>query len=139
MENARSKVEDLLENFRSNVDRLERVRNRNTLQEWEKDYLSEGAHESSEIEQKVRESVRLEKQKVLDSLERDHLDVEITQLLLLELPFQEREIVRLRYFHRKKVKEICGILFISKSSFYRKHQNIIDRMAKGYDRLMANA
>lgn len=143
---ARDRVIHLLKNYKSNTQRIKRLETDDTIREWHLDYTSR-AHgggmsspnlyrpKANHTDKSIQEKLLDEKQNVLVMLQRLQQDIEITQLLLLQLSDEDVQLIQMRYFDRYQVHQICNHLYISKSSFYRRQGDIIDRLVQYYQNI----
>lgn len=143
------RVVQLLKNYQVNHQRVKRIDTDETIHEWKMDYRSrrrnggltspglsvrgEGGKACS-----IQERLLEEKDNILSKLERMKDDVELTKLLLLQLDGDDLLLIRLRYLDRNHVNQICSKMFISKSSFYRKHARIMNRLVHYYRKLKSS-
>ena len=142
----RGRIQELLLAYRSNITLLKKWEKDKTLRECRTDYDARrrtggllGQNPADHTRSKkdglsIQEKLLLEQQNVLEKVERIRTDVELTRLLLFQLNDFDHRLMNLRYEEGKDVRDICAILFISKSSFYRRLNAIVQEMSKAYDR-----
>lgn len=139
----KKRIMQLLYNYRSNELRLQRLEQDEMIKEWQLDYSSRandggvsspnlGLSKSKPSEQSIQERLLDEKQNISTLLERLRDETEMTKLLLLQLNEYDLNLISMRYFDRYQVHQICNRLYISKSSFYRKHGEVIQKLMDFY-------
>lgn len=143
---AEQRVIDLLKSYRSNSQKLKKLERDETIREWKMDYkyrIENGGINSpkikgvrsSDTKESMQEKLMLERENVLSMLEKLRLEVEVTKLLLFQLNEDQSELIRLRYIENFQVHQICAQLYISKSSFYRRHTAILNQLTDYYRNL----
>lgn len=142
MSSPKGKVKDLLVNHEKNLKLIESLEQNETIREWREDYRSRektgGVNAVSYTEvgsgsrdnASMQEKLMLEKENILQKIERIRYDVELTKLLLFQLDDDDQRLLRLRYMEEMGIRDVCDQLYISKSTFYRKHDVIIALMAQ---------
>ncbi len=141
----------LLKRYRSNVKRVEQLMNDDTIKEWQMDYryrIGTGGVHSSHHNQvneqrgnysnnsSIQDRLLLERQNVFELLERMKLEVELTKLLLLQLNEDDKKLVLMRIVKKAPVSNICRTMYISKSNYYRRRKEILEKLTKCYIKIM---
>lgn len=134
------KLIGLMKNYNKNLKKLSQLENDQAVREWEQDYRArrmDGAiksvsvplHQSEHgVPTSIQERMILEEERVVEKLYGLKLGVQMVQLLLLGLDDEERKLIESRYFKNKSVVEICEELFISRSTYYRRLNDVMDKM-----------
>lgn len=148
----KERVKHLLINFEKNKKLLASLEKNETIREWREDYRSRehtgGLHSLDWTETKghrntntsMQEKLFLEKESILQRLESVRYDVELTKLLLFQLDDIDQQLIQLRFVESMCIRDVCDSLYISKSTFYRRHEQILNVMAaylKRFDTLTA--
>ncbi|MDD7542861.1 MAG: DUF1492 domain-containing protein [Peptoniphilaceae bacterium] len=146
-EESRKNVLRMLEGYQSNLKKLKRIEEDDLIREWSTDYQirerTGGMHtpvlqhsKTGETTKKsIQEVLVTEKENILQHLYDLRAEYQLMQLLLFNLDEDALKLVKLRYFEQLSVRAICGTLFFSRSTFYRKNAEVIDRLALEYERI----
>lgn len=147
----RDLIVEMLKEYPLNCKKYSKLNNDKTVMEWKMDYLtrqdagglkSGGTPSLQPIEKgyngkyaSIEEALLMEEENVVDRIYELKIQIQIVKLLILSLREDMYDLVDLRYFKRKSVQEICEVYFCSRSTFYRKNNEIIDFLAVEYEQL----
>lgn len=129
-------IQVLLKNYSKNAERLYRMEKDEVLREWNTEYTIRKKKIEPGVYSHLQQKLHYEKRQILDSMAQLRMQVELTKLLLLQLNDKDRELIQMRYLQHLPVQTICLRLFLSKSSFYRRHSRILEDLAKYYQDFM---
>lgn len=173
---ARTRVLDLIENYKTNVERLKRYYKDETVREWANDFSiamdAFGTSVEDADKRRSQESGRLinerynpillkkpdlerrgesdgarrgepdleaivawEKAALFSEMDQIKAEVEVVKLLMLQLRDVDYDLISYRYFQGFSVSQVCQTLFFSRSTFYRRHEQIINALALHYHQL----
>lgn len=143
---SRTLVIKLLKEHRSNVEKYNRIKNDETIKEWQSDYNARKesggvkAMRNDKISNKtgptsIEETLILEQENVLGKIKDINIKIQFVKLLLLSIEEDHVKLLRLRYFEHMTVGKVCDALYCSRSTFYRMHDRIIDELVEEYERL----
>lgn len=59
-------------------------------------------------------------------------EIKEAEAILLTLSNNEREILRLRYWEKKSVKEIINEIFITERAYYKIHKRLMEKVGEGH-------
>lgn len=143
----RRTILQLLWQHQSNVEKFNRIQSDPIIKEWKTDYMmrkssggivaetyepkleSQGKHAS------IEEALMLEKSNVFDHIHQIELRIQVVRLLMLSLREEYVRLIELRYFNRLSVEKVCEALFCSRSTFYRRHDLVLEELVREFDRL----
>lgn len=144
---SKERVRRLLETYYEKQQRLSRMEHDETLREWRDDYIVrvesgglKGIDPSSYVGQtmaSIQEKLLLERETVLEIVEELRVEVEFTKLLLYRLNEKDARLVRLKYLEQRPVTEILGLTFLSKSTYYRRQDRILNQLGLFYEEFLA--
>lgn len=141
------KVIQLLKNYSTNCDKLKRLIEDDTIKEWTMDYharessgglqamKAEGASHSTGTTS-MQEKLFLEQEKIIHKIEQMKAEINLVKLMFLELDEASVDLLRYRFKDRMTVYEITDLLFISRSTYYRRLRKIILAMGRKYDEIV---
>ncbi|WP_154826139.1 hypothetical protein [Kallipyga gabonensis] len=137
----------LLRQHQSNVEKYSRIRNDPTISEWKSDFMMRKVSGGIVAENydrlpgqqspgsSIEETLLLEKSNVLDHIHHIELRIQVVRILLLSLREEYVRLVELRYFNRLPVEKVCEALFCSRSTFYRRHDQVLEELTDEFNRL----
>lgn len=141
----RAHIIDLLSRYKANCEKLERYRDEELIQEWQPVLQTDASEanlvtslsEWGEITDLPPLSLvlELEKTEFLTTLERLKIEVQLVRLLLLHIPNDEACLLNYRYYKGFTISKVCSVMFFSRSTFYRKHDETIDHLVLYYHSL----
>lgn len=147
----REVVVEMLKEYPLNCEKYSRIKKDETVREWKLDYMTRqgtgglkaggvGAaypvsRAYSNKYSSIEEALLMEKENVMDRIYELNIQIQIVKLLILSLREDMVKIVDLRYFQKKTVRVICSELYCSRSTFYRKNNEILDYLAVEYEQL----
>ncbi|WP_304261956.1 ECF-type sigma factor [Kallipyga massiliensis] len=143
----RKVIIQLLRRHQSNVDKYSRIKSDPTIREWKADYMmrkATGGIVAENYERKpgkrnahasIEETLLVEKSNVFDQIHRIELQIQVVRILLLSLQEENVRLVELRYFCHLPVEKVCEALYCSRSTFYRRHDLVLDELTDEFDRL----
>ncbi len=150
MENTQASTKTLvikmLKEHRSNVEKYNRIKNDETIREWQSDYKARKesggvmALNTERASSKIRptsieETLILEQENVLSKIRDINIKIQFVKLLLLSISEDHVKLLQLRYFENLTVGRVCDALYCSRSTYYRLHDRIIDELVEEYERL----
>lgn len=147
----REVIIEMLKEYPLNCEKYSRIKEDETIREWKLDYMTRQgtgglkaggigtlyplSRTYSNKYASIEEALLLEKENVLDRIYELNIQIQIVKLLILSLREDMVKLVDLRYFKRKTVRFICSELYCSRSTFYRKNNEILDYLAVEYEQL----
>ncbi|MDD7592720.1 MAG: helix-turn-helix domain-containing protein [Peptoniphilaceae bacterium] len=144
LEDARRRVEQLIENYKTNLERLHRYYTDETVREWASAFFArltpyDVTPEPEELSGEVplTDVLELEKKAVFSEMDRLKAEIQVVKLLMLQLPDVDYDLIAYRYFQGYTISQVCQTLFISRSTFYRRHDLILDTLALHYHHLFS--
>lgn len=141
------KVMEMLTEHQSNLDKYNRLKNDETIREWQNDYLarkesggilavSAEVSYGDSLPKSIEETLLMEQENVLGILRALKLRIQFVKLLLLSIREDYVKLIKLRYFQKLTVGKVCEAMYCSRSTFYRIHDQVMEELVKEYDRLM---
>ncbi len=76
--------------------------------------------------------IHFERRQLFEMLATQRAEVQLVKLLVLTLRDSELQLIRLRYFRGMSITMVCGEMFMSRSTFYRKHDEIVKHLCEAY-------
>lgn len=141
---SRERVIELLLTYRVNTERLARYQGDETIREWQAEYQTPVVKEemllhhvplSGLVEDAVEQIMAREKEKILSGYEKMNIEAQLVKLLLLHLSDSDVELLTYRYFEGFSISRVCELMYFSRSTFYRRHDEIIDDLTAYYSSL----
>lgn len=137
------KVRALLNEYTANTSRLRRMEANATFSEWEEDYRARratGGMYTPSFEKRIRgngrgsiqEHLLLEQEEVCEKIRSLRAKADLTKFLLFQLNEDERRLIEMKFFEKLPVRVICELLFMSRSSMYRRTDAVIKKLAEIY-------
>nr|WP_072515142.1 hypothetical protein [Ndongobacter massiliensis] len=137
------KVRALLNEYMVNASRLRRMEANATFSEWEEDYRARratGGVRASLLERTIRgnhkgsiqEHLLMEQEEVCEKIRNLRAKADLTKFLLFQLNEDERRLIEMKFFEKISVRTICEILYVSRSSLYRRIDAVIKKLAMIY-------
>lgn len=147
-ENEKTKVLviKMLKEHRSNVEKYNRIKNDETIKEWQSDYIARkesGGMMASKANRpgskpgpaSIEETLILEQENVLNKIRDIKIKIQFVKLLLMSIEENHVKLLQLRYFENFTVGRVCDALYCSRSTYYRLHDQIINELSEEYERL----
>lgn len=138
----RGRLRALLLGYNANLKAMAKLQNDEMIKEWEQDYrarrMSGGLKGASvpvhRREEGIPESIQLqmilEEEKVVEELYGLRLKIQLTHLLLIGLEPEERQLIEAYYLERLPAKKVSERLYVSRSTFYRRLDKILDKLTR---------
>ncbi|MBY0584892.1 hypothetical protein K5I04_05465 [Murdochiella sp. Marseille-P8839] len=139
----RMHIIDLLSRYKVNQEKLDRYRDDELVREWQagEDYLASLAPPTPPKEENalcpdlppLSFLLELERRQFFSTMERLKIEVQLVKLLLLHLSDEDVELLTNRYYKGYSISRVCSEMFFSRSTFYRRHEEILDKLVAYYD------
>ena len=75
----------------------------------------------------------MERRQFFSTLERLKIEVQLVKLLLLHLSDEDVALLTNRYYKGYSISRVCAEMFFSRSTFYRRHEEILEQLVSYYD------
>lgn len=140
-------VIEMLRRHHENIEKYLRIEQDDTIQEWKADYMTRlqtgglksqslrTTHADASKKDSIEESLLMEQQHVLDNLRDLKLRIQVVKVLLLNIRQDNLHLIEMRYFQKMPVEQVCAVLFCSRSTYYRRHNQTITALAREFERL----
>lgn len=134
----------LLRAHEANVDALNRYQRDDLIQEWQEEYqcyLTKGdptallGPREDPAFLRLQENLLQEKKDILARMQELQMQVHLVRILLIHLDEGDIELIRLRYFDNFSVGRVCEELYISRSTFYRRNDEILGSLSEHYKKI----
>ncbi|WP_071705759.1 hypothetical protein [Murdochiella vaginalis] len=146
----RAHIIDLLSRYKTNQEKLERYREEEIVREAQSvnDYVaamiptqkSVSSDSSSCLDlPSLSFLLELEKRQFFSTLERLKIEVQLVKLLLLHLSDEDVTLLTNRYYKSYSISRVCSEMFFSRSTFYRRHEEILNQLVLYYDSIFPHS
>lgn len=134
----------LLSRYKANQEKLDRYRDDEVVREWQAGENYAAALLPSKSSNTTENALcpdlpslsfllEMERRQFFSTLERLKIEVQLVKLLLLHLSDEDVALLTNRYYKGYSISRVCAEMFFSRSTFYRRHEEILDHLVAYYD------